>query len=292
MAKKAKKTTALAVAKAAVPVTASNQALAMIERFATNPDFDVEKMKALMDMRDREMARVAEQAFNAAMAATQREMRPVARDADNPATRSRYASYTALDAALRPIYSAHDFGLSFNTGEAPQPESVRVLCDVTHAGGFSKSYHIDMPADGKGARGNDVMTKTHATGSAVSYGMRYLLKMIFNVAIGEFDDDGNKAGQRQKPQRREPVRDEPPPIDAESIESVESASSQLKITPAQRKRLVEIARRAGRPDADVALWLKKVYGAASSADVLQQDYAAICRVLEGRGALPMPGDGE
>jgi len=50
-----------------------------------------------------------------------------------------------------------------------------------------------MPADGKGAKGGDVMTKTHAAGSAMSYGMRYLLKMIFNVAIGENDDDGNGA---------------------------------------------------------------------------------------------------
>jgi hypothetical protein len=51
-----------------------------------------------------------------------------------------------------------------------------------------------MPADGKGAKGNDVMTKTHATGSAMSYGSRYLLKLIFNIAIGQDDDDGNGAG--------------------------------------------------------------------------------------------------
>jgi hypothetical protein len=51
-----------------------------------------------------------------------------------------------------------------------------------------------MPSDGKGAKGNDVMTRTHAAGSAMSYGMRYLLKAIFNIAIGE-DDDGNAAGR-------------------------------------------------------------------------------------------------
>jgi hypothetical protein len=56
-----------------------------------------------------------------------------------------------------------------------------------------------MPADGKGAKGGDVMTRTHATGSALSYGMRYLLKMIFNVAVGEDDDDGNDADEPRKP---------------------------------------------------------------------------------------------
>ena len=52
-----------------------------------------------------------------------------------------------------------------------------------------------MPADGKGAKGGDVMTKTHAAGAAMSYGMRYLLKMIFNVAVGEEDKDGNEPAQ-------------------------------------------------------------------------------------------------
>src|SRR5690606_32576023 len=62
----------------------------------------------------------------------------------------------------------------------------------SHRDGHSRAYHIDMPADGKGAKGGDVMTKTHATGAAASYGMRYLLKMIFNVAVGEEDRDGNE----------------------------------------------------------------------------------------------------
>ena len=71
---------------------------------------------------------------------------------------------------------------------------VRVLCYVSR-GGHTRTYQIDMPADGKGAKGGDVMTKTHATGAAASYGMRYLLKMIFNVAVGESDDDGNAASK-------------------------------------------------------------------------------------------------
>jgi hypothetical protein len=64
-----------------------------------------------------------------------------------------------------------------------------VICNVSHRAGHSERYQIDMASDGKGAKGGDVMTKTHATGSAMTYGMRYLLKMIFNVAVGD-DDDG------------------------------------------------------------------------------------------------------
>ena len=171
--------------------------LAMIERAARDPSIDVDKLDRLLQMRERENARVAEQAFNAALADAQTEMHPVAADSDNPQTRSRYASYAALDRAVRPIYTSHGFGLTFNTDVAPASEQVRILCDVTHARGHTRRYHVDMPVDGKGARGGDVMTKTHAMGSGISYGMRYLLRLIFNLAIDQ-DDDGNAAGGRGK----------------------------------------------------------------------------------------------
>lgn len=164
------------------------------ERLARDPNVDVDKLERLVQMHERAAARAAEEAFNAAMSAAQTEMRPIAADADNPQTRSKYASYKALDGALRPIYTRHGFGLSFDTGDGAPAEWVRVLCYVTHNAGHARTYHVDMPADGKGAKGGDVMTKTHAVGAAMSYGMRYLLKMIFNVAVGEDDTDGNQTG--------------------------------------------------------------------------------------------------
>lgn len=154
---------------------------------------DLDKLERLIAMNDRIQAQAAEQEFNGAMARVQSEMRKVSTDAQNPQTRSRYASYAAIDKALRPIYGREGFSLSFDTADAPAPETIRVLCLVSHQAGHTRTYHIDMPADGKGAKGNDVMTKTHASGSAMTYGMRYLVKMIFNVAVGEADDDGNGA---------------------------------------------------------------------------------------------------
>lgn len=173
--------------------------VAMIERVAANPDVPVDKLERLLAMQERILDRGARAEFYIAMAAAQKDMRPVAADADNPQTRSRYASYEALDRALRPIYTKHGFALSFNTGDAPGPDVVRVLCNVSHIAGHCEPYKADMPADGKGAKGGDVMSRTHATGAAMSYGMRYLLKMIFNVAVGEDDDDGNGASGQRAP---------------------------------------------------------------------------------------------
>ena len=176
----------------AQPISQAAAILNVIERAACDPSFDVEKMKSLLEMHERIQGRQAETEFNLAMSAAQSEMRPVSADANNSQTRSKYATYAKLDNALRPIFTRHGFSLSFNSEPAGE-SMIRVICYVSHAAGHTRTYALDMPADGKGAKGGDVMTKTHAVGSGTTYGMRYLLKMIFNVAIGEADDDGNGA---------------------------------------------------------------------------------------------------
>ena len=173
------------------PVSEGHALIAAIERAARDPDVNVEKMERLFAMRKEIALEVAMSAFNAAMNAAQAEMRPIAADADNPQTRSKYASYAQLDRKLRPIYTQHGFSVSYDEADSPLPEHMRVLAYVSHSGGYTRTYRTDMPVDGKGAKGGDVMTKTHARGAGKAYGMRYLLKAIFNVAVGEDDNDGN-----------------------------------------------------------------------------------------------------
>jgi hypothetical protein len=181
-------------------VIASNQMpepaniLDVISRAANDPQTDVAKMEKLLEMFERISAKKAETEFNVAMTECQRAMRPVVAKEENSQTHSKYASYSDLDKALRPIYTANGFAISYDTADSPKPDHIRVLAYVTR-GGFARSYQVDMPADGKGAKGGDVMTKTHAAGAAMSYGMRYLLKMIFNVSVGEDDKDGNEPAE-------------------------------------------------------------------------------------------------
>lgn len=176
------------------PVQSESAAIInMIERASRDPAVDIDKFQRLMEMRKTIETESAERAFNSAMKAAQSEMGRIAADAENKQTHSRYATYAKLDSVLRPIYTKHGFSLSFDEGESPKPEHIRCLCYVSHEAGFTRTYRKDLPADGKGAKGGDVMTKTHATGAASSYGARYLLKGIFNVAIGEEDRDGNEA---------------------------------------------------------------------------------------------------
>jgi len=176
--------------------TSANQLLAVLSRMMADPSVDIERIERGAALYERALARDAETAFNTAMAHAQEEMRPIAANANNPQTKSKYAKYDALDNAVRPIYSKHGFSLSFYQGEGAPEGHIRVQCKLS-CGGHTERPYLDMPADGKGAKGGDVMTKTHATGAGVTYGRRYLLGMIFNLVIGE-DDDGNKAGKTEE----------------------------------------------------------------------------------------------
>ena len=165
----------------------------MFERLAKDPNVDVDKLERLMSMYERAEAKRAETEFAGALGRAQEKIKPVLADDYNENTNSKYPSYEKLDAAIRPHYTAEGLSLSFNSGAGAPENHVRVICLVRHCGGHKEPYFIDMPADGKGPKGGDVMTKTHATGSAFTYGQRYLLKAIFNVAVKK-DDDGNQAG--------------------------------------------------------------------------------------------------
>lgn len=173
--------------------------LAVIGRAAADPNTDTAKMRELLSMHRELKMQQAESDFNIAMSRVQSNMGRIGTDKTNSQTRSDYATYGKLDRVLRPNYTREGFALSFGTDPIEVEAMVRVTCHVSHTGGYTRKYSIDMPSDGKGAKGNDVMTRTHATGSATQYGMRYLLKMIFNVAIGDEDDDDGNGAATQRP---------------------------------------------------------------------------------------------
>lgn len=153
---------------------------------------DINTIERLVSLQEKMLSREAEIEFNAAMNRAQGGMTAVRTNAENSQTHSRYATYSAVDKAIRPIYTREGFSLSFDTEPSETPDVVQVICYVSHVAGHTRTYSVPMPSDGKGAKGGDVMTKTHATGAAMAYGMRYLLKFIFNIAVGEDDNDGNQ----------------------------------------------------------------------------------------------------
>lgn len=209
----------------AQPESETAAIMAIIDRAARDPAVDVDKLERLMQMRLDIELHAAKRAFEVALSEAQSEMETVRADSVNPQTRSRYASYQALDKAIRPIYTKHGFTVSYDTDPGAARENDLMVLAYVAREGYSRTYRIPMPADGKGAKGGEVMTRTHAVGSAFTYGKRYLLGAIFNIVV-EHDDDGNRAGSRRPVARENVMRQpEPPPHDPETGEILDERAS-------------------------------------------------------------------
>ncbi len=180
------------------PVPRESQEMMMFTALnnAIDKGVDAETLQRMLDMQFQVMDRQNERAFNDAMRLAQMEMPPVVANAANTQTRSKYPKLERILDACAPHFYAHGFACSFGEGEGAPPEHIRVICDVSHTAGHTRRYHLDVPIDTKGPKGNDVKTATHGVISAVTYGQSRLMRMIWNVRVIDDpeDDDGNAAG--------------------------------------------------------------------------------------------------
>jgi hypothetical protein len=118
---------------AIVPATAEPAMLGFLQRVVVDPEFDSGKFEVVLRAIREERALAAQRAFDDAMAVAQGEMEPVRRDLTNPHTRSKYASYEAVDLMLRPVYSRHGFSVTYRTAPT-EPGVIRLVCMVAGHG--------------------------------------------------------------------------------------------------------------------------------------------------------------
>ena len=167
--------------------TPDNPLARLLDAIASGTDPDI--VGKMMDLADRWKAQQAAAEFAAAMNACQDSMPCVVKDATNGGTQSRYATLENLMTVIKPVYLRHGFSLSYGTADSPTAGCTRVTCEVSHSGGCSKTFNLDMPGDST----NKAKSNIQAMGSTVSYGRRYLALMIFNVTVANEDIDGNAA---------------------------------------------------------------------------------------------------
>ena len=159
-------------------------------RSAIENKVNADALEKLVLLQERVLARQSEQFFAEAMQRVQAKLRPVLKNRRNTQTDSNYVTLEALNRVLVPIYTTQGFALSFGTDTSPIDGFVRIVCDVSHAGGHTRRYHYDLPLDNVGIKGTVNKTGVQASGSTLSYGRRYLSLLIFNVSTTD-DDDGN-----------------------------------------------------------------------------------------------------
>jgi hypothetical protein len=163
----------------------TNGWVSFVERAMSNDSYSVEKLQALLEVRDRERASAAQRAFNLAMSRVDSEIGPVIRDRLNPGVNRKYATLEAIDAVARPVYSANGISVRFGCAQAPLPGWMRITCTVSHAEGYSETNYLDVPAD-VATRGR---TPVQGVGANITYARRYLLQMCFNIVLADDEDD-------------------------------------------------------------------------------------------------------
>lgn len=174
------------------PVADTNSFLTFIAEAARDPAVDVSKMERLFEMRERMLSREAHLEFNAALKKAKADMPAVLKNKYNEQTKSHYANLESVSDAMDPIITQNGFSLTFGTAPTTLEGHYLVTCTLAHEGGHEKNYEAPIPIDSAGIKGTANKTLTHAFGSTMSYGRRYLKMMIFDVKTT--DDDGNAAG--------------------------------------------------------------------------------------------------
>ena len=150
---------------------------------------DLDKIERLLEIQVKWEANEARKVYAKAFAIAQEGILSVVKTRSNSQTKSKYADLGDVIDSAKPVYTKEGFSVTFNEGDSPKEDHVRIIADVLHTAGHKESYHFDVPMDGKGIQGNANMTKIHAKASSVSYGRRYLMCMIWNIPTA--DDDGN-----------------------------------------------------------------------------------------------------
>ena len=166
-----------------------------IMALAKDKDFDASKLQLMQQMFFTQQDREREAAFAKDFVSAQGEMPKIPKRGFNAHTKSKYEFLEDVVDFTTPVMEKWGFGISFGEYESAQPNCIGISATLFHKDGHTKDFKYDCPIDAVGTNNSRNKTDVHAKGSAISYGRRYLTKMIWNLSTGD-DDDGNAANAR------------------------------------------------------------------------------------------------
>jgi hypothetical protein len=167
----------------------------LMERTLADPSADLDRLDRVAALYERALAREAEQAFAAALIQMQRRLPVLDEEGEvideTGAVKSTYATWEDVVEVIRPILFRYGFALSFKPSVSPRGEPV-VVGMLRHEAGHKEEAELVLPADMSGGK-----NPVQAVGSSLSYGQRYVAKLLLNLASRrrDEDDDGRSAGE-------------------------------------------------------------------------------------------------
>lgn len=198
------------------PASDASALMAIISRAANDATFDVAKLSALLDVKEKWDREGARKAFVVAMTAFKANPPDVIKNKsvsfDTAKGKTAY-DHATLDHVSGPIGAAlAEHGMSHRWTIDQAENRVKVTCIITHEMGHSESVSMQAVADQSGSKNS-----IQAIGSTVTYLQRYTILAAAGVAVKNQDDDGKSAA---------------PPI-AEPEENDEPTSKSVTILPSE-----------------------------------------------------------
>jgi len=168
---------------------AADGVMGIIERLASDPNFDTAKLEKLIELHERTQANAARAEFFDAFARMQGDIPAIERRGRGDKG-ARYALDEDIQAALRPILQKHGFMLSFAV-DFPDGK-LRVTGKLAHRDGHVETSEFVSAADTSGSK-----NAIQALGSAQTYGKRYTTIALLNITGTDehADDDGAATGR-------------------------------------------------------------------------------------------------
>ena len=240
--------TAVAVSE---PQDQSAVMVSLIQRAATDPAFDLEKLDRLLDVKERWENQEARKAYVTALAAFKRNPPKLVKDQQvdfgEGRSRTRYTYASLGDVASQVATRLAEHGLSHGWDiEQSQaigqlPGMVTVTCTLTHEWGHGESVSITAPRDDTGNKNS-----IQQIGSAITYLERYTLMAITGLAAHDQDDDGQGAAARpSQPQPRQQARPRQPRREAPKPEPTQNPAPEPDTStveaPAQPEQYITTA---------------------------------------------------
>lgn len=163
----------------------------VIAAAARDPQVDVAKMTALVELKERIDRIEAEKAYNEAMNRLQAKLPRVVRRREitvKGTVRSKYAAFEDIDQVARPLMIEEGFSASYTT-EEKGPKETQVTCTIRHVRGHKEHFSVTVPFDR-----NEYRSDAQCQGSTISYGKRYAFCLGLNITIVGEDNDGITVG--------------------------------------------------------------------------------------------------
>lgn len=208
--------------------------LILMQQALTTPNMDVSVLKDMLAMQKEVMAQQAIIDFNNDFSTMSRKIPVIAH------TKKSYSTtYTPLEDIVnivRPILSEHGFSVSFNNHQNADG-FITITCQLRHKGGHMIENMLTLPTEAA-TKGMNAM---QAIGAAISYGKRYTLCGILNIATTADDDNNGFSTNAKTELSKKPLSDARLEKAIEQVNegniTIESITDAYDLTPEQLIKL-------------------------------------------------------